>query len=134
MLQELSARPPTSPATGVAGRACRLAGTHTLPGSHPIPKPVPSWASVVGDGVRANLTAVSRQDFLAVYERFADSNLRTRLILRHQASSHEITVSCLLSAPPFDANAPSDVRCCHHKCKCAPAAQLQALCHRLIME
>ncbi len=73
--------PPASPASGVAGRDDRLAGHHHLPGSQPIHTPAPSWASIVRDGARANHTAVSRHDFLTLYERCIDSGLRTRLIL-----------------------------------------------------
>ncbi len=79
--------PPASPSTGVAGWAGKPAGNLTLPGRRPTPisNPEPSWASVVRDGARATHTAVSRQDFLALYERCPESGLRTRFILRHQA-------------------------------------------------
>jgi hypothetical protein len=108
------------PTTGVAGRAGRLAGTNTLPINRPTSNPAPSWASVVRDGACANLSAVSRQDFLALYERCSDSGLRTRLILRHQAGGHEITISCRLSASPSDANTHSDSR--RRRRQRAPAA------------
>jgi hypothetical protein len=121
-LQELSPRPPASPATGVAGRAGRLAGNHTLPGSHPITTPAPTWASIVRDGALAIHTAVSRQDFLALFERCVDSDLRTHLILRHQAGSNKITISCRLSAPTSDASAPPGVRRRCRLRKRAPAA------------
>jgi hypothetical protein len=107
-----------SPSPGVAGPAGRLAGINTLPGHRSISNTAPSWASVVRDGVRANHSSVSRQDFLALYERCSDSGLHTRLILRHQAGGHEISISCRLSAPPLDANAHPDSR----RRKRAPAA------------
>jgi hypothetical protein len=76
--------PPASPATGVAGRVCRLAGTQHLPGSHTVSNPAPTWASIVRDGARANTKpAVSRQDFLALYEHCVDSGLRSRIVIRH---------------------------------------------------
>jgi hypothetical protein len=124
VLQELSPRPPASPATGVAGRDGRLAGNHPLPGSRPIHTPAPSWASVVRDGARANHTAVSRQDFLTLYERCVVSSLQTRLILCHQAGSNEITISCRLNASPADVCAPPDVRCRRRRRKRAPAASV----------
>ncbi len=109
VVQEPSPRPPASPATGVAGWAGRL-GANSIPGSRPFSNTAPSWASVVRDGVRAKHTAVSRQDFLALYELCSDSGLRTRLVLRHQAGGHKISISCRLSAPPSDAKAPTDFR------------------------
>jgi hypothetical protein len=121
VLQELSPRPPASPSSGVAGRDGRLAGHH-LPGSRPIHTPAPSWASIVRDGARAKTTAVSRHDFLTLYERCIDSGLRTRLIFRHQAGSNEISISCRLSAPPADAYAPAKVRRRRRRRKRAPAA------------
>jgi hypothetical protein len=101
VLQELSPLPPASPATGVAGGACRLAGTQHLPGSRTVSNPAPTWASIVRDGARANTKpAVSRQDFLALYERCIDSGLRSRIVIRYQAGSHEISISCRLCTPP----------------------------------
>ncbi len=70
----------------------------------------------------ANQSAVSRQDFLDLYERCSDSGLRTNLILRYKAGGHEISISCRLSAPPSDANAHSDSRRRRRRCKRAPAA------------
>ncbi len=75
----------------------------------------------------ANHTAVSRQDFLALYKGCVDSGLRTRLILRHQAGSNEITISCRLNAPTSDASAPSDVRrrrCLRNRAPAAAATSL----------
>ncbi len=95
---------------------------HTLPGSRPIITPAPTWASIVRDGARAIHTAVLRQDFLALYERCIDSGLRTRLLLRHQAGSNEITISCRLSAPTSDAYAPTDARRRRRQHKRAPVA------------
>jgi hypothetical protein len=116
VLQELSPRPPASPSTGVVGWARRPAGTHPLPGNRAVSNPAPSWASIVRDGARANTSpavsspAVSRLDFLALYERCIDSGLRTRIVIRHQDGSHEISISCRLSAPPVDAHAPTYAR------------------------
>jgi hypothetical protein len=123
VLQELSPRPPVSPSTGVVGWARRLAGTHQLPGNRTVSNPAPSWASIVRDGVRANTNpAVSRQDFLALYERCIDSGLRTRIVIRHQDGSHEISISCRLSAPPVDAHAPAYARRRRRRRKRAPVA------------
>jgi hypothetical protein len=103
------------------GRACRLAGTHHLPGSCSVS--TPSWASIVRDGMRADhQPAVSRQDFLALYERCIASGLQMRIVFRHQAGNHEISLSCRLSASSSDAHAPADVRRCRQRRKCAPAA------------
>jgi hypothetical protein len=113
--------PPASPATGVAGRACRLAGTQHLPGSHTVSNPAPTWASIVRDGARANTKpAVSRQDFLALYERCVDSGLRSRIIFHDQAGYHEISISCCLSTPPSEPHAPANVQ--RHRRKRALAA------------
>ncbi len=115
--------PPASPSTGVAGRACRLAGTHPLPGSRTVSDPAPAWANIVRDGVWAyTKPAISRQDFLALYEHCIDSGLWTRIIFRHQAGIHEISISCRLTAPPSDACAPADVRRCRRQRKRVPAA------------
>ncbi len=123
VLQELSPRPPASPSTGVAGWARRLAGIHHLPGNRTVSNPAPSWASIVRDGARANMNpAVSRQDFLALYERCIDSGLRTRIVFRHQDSSHEISISCRLCAPPVDAHAPANTRRRRRRRKRAPVA------------
>jgi hypothetical protein len=83
--------PPASPppTTGVAGWAGRLAGTNTLPGNRPISNTALSWASIVRDGVRANHSAISRQDFLvlcslgALTPAFA---FATRLVVTRSAS------------------------------------------------
>jgi hypothetical protein len=103
--------PPASPSAGVAGWARRLAGTHQLPGSRSVSNTAPSWASIVRDGARANTKpAVSRQDFLALYELCIDSGLRTRIVFRHQDGSHEVSISCRLCAPPVDAHTPANAR------------------------
>jgi hypothetical protein len=105
VLQELSPRPPASPATGVAGWA-QAGGANHLPGRHTVSNPALSWASIVRDGARANIKSpILRQDFLALYERCIESGLRTRIVFRHQAGSHEISISCRLCAPPSDAEA-----------------------------
>ncbi len=128
MLQELSPRPPASPSTGVVGWARRLAGTHQLPGNCTVSNPAPSWASIVRNGARANTSpavsnpAVSRPDFLALYERCIDSGLRTRIVIRYQDSSHEISISCRLSAPPVGAHAPAYARRRRRRRKRAPVA------------
>jgi hypothetical protein len=123
MLQELYPCPPASPFAGVAGWARRLEGTHQLPGSRTVSNPAPSWASIVRDGARANTKpAVSRQDFLALYERCINSGLRTHIVFRHQDGSHEISISCRLCMPPVDAHAPADARRRRGRRKCAPVA------------
>jgi hypothetical protein len=124
--ERISPQLPASPSSaGVAGRAVRTAETRlpaSYTGSRPIHTPAPSWASIVRDGARANHTAVSRHDFLTLYERCIDSGLRTRLILRHQAGSNEISISCRLNAPPADVYAPPNVRRRRRRRKRAPAA------------
>jgi hypothetical protein len=123
VLQELSPRPPASPSTGVVGWARRPVGTHQLPGNCTVSNPAPSWASIVRDGACANTSpAVSRLDFLALYERCIDSGLRTRIVIRHQDGSHEISISCRLSVPPVDAHAPAYVRRRRRRRKRAPVA------------
>jgi hypothetical protein len=110
------------PQQGSQGRACRLAGTHHLPGSCPVSNPAPSWASIVRDGARADhQPAVLRQVFIALYERSIASDLQMRIVFHHQAGNHEI-LSCHLSASSSDAHAPADVRRCRQRRKCAPAA------------
>jgi hypothetical protein len=121
-VQEPSPRPPASPATGVAGRACRLVGPH-LPGNHTVTNPGSSWASVVRDGARAyHKPAVSRQDFLALYERCIDSGLRARIVFRHQAGSREVLISCRLCAPPPETCAPANASRRRRRRNCAPAS------------
>jgi hypothetical protein len=122
-MQELSPRPPTSPSTGVAGRASRLAGTHQLPGSRAVSNPAPSWASIVRDGACAyTKPAVLRQDFLALYELCIDAGLRTCINFRHQAGIKDISISCRLSAPSSDTHAPADARRRRRWRKRVPAA------------
>ncbi len=124
--ERISPRLPASPSSvGVSGRAVRTAETRlpaSYTGSRPIHTPAPSWASIVRDGARANHTAVSRHDFLTLYERCIDAGLRTRLILRHQAGSNEISISCRLNAPPADVYTPPNVRRRRRRRKRAPAA------------
>jgi hypothetical protein len=115
--------PPPPPQQGSqAGLVSRRGTSLYLAGDPPpISNPEPSLTSVVRDGARATHTAVSRQDFLALYEHCSESGLRTRLILRHQAGSYEISISCRLSAPPSDANAPHNVRRRRRRRNRAPA-------------
>ncbi len=93
------------------------------PSSRPLLRLPPSWASIVqGDAHAAAPPAISRQDFLALYERCITSGLRSRIVFRHQAGSHEISISCRLSAPPTDAHASAAERRRRHRCKRAVAA------------
>ncbi len=75
----------------------------------PLPRHAPSLANIVQGGAQASpLPAVMRQDFHALYQCSIVSGLRTRLIFRHQAGSHEVSISCCLIAPPANASAPAD--------------------------
>jgi hypothetical protein len=72
----------------------------------------PSWASVVQGDARprsplpatlsASPTAVSREDFIALYERCVENGLKTRFAVRYAAGRQEVSLSAFLS-PPFSA-------------------------------
>ncbi len=113
---------PLLPPTGVVGRACTLAGDQHFTWLLSRLQPCTLLGQRCERWHTRQTSAVSRQDFLTLYDRCSNSGLRTRLILRHQAGGHEISIFCRMSAPPSDANVPSDVRRCRHQCKHAPAA------------
>jgi hypothetical protein len=70
----------------------------------------PSWASVVrGDAhprsplpatLSASPTAVSREDFIALYERCVENGLKTRFAVRYAAGRQGVSLTASLS-PPF---------------------------------
>ncbi len=107
-------------------RPVRQDGCHfhsPLPSSCPLPRLAPSWASIVQGGAHAAAPpAVSRQIFLALYGRCIASGLRSRIVFQHQAGSHEVSISCRLSAPPTDASASAVERLCRRRHKRAPTA------------
>jgi hypothetical protein len=79
-VQACTPRPPASPSTGVAGRSGGTGPRLTpSPNSRPLPGLAPSWASIVQGGVHTAAPpppAVSKEDFLAFYERCTTSGLR----------------------------------------------------------
>ncbi len=50
--------------------------------------------------------------------------LRTQIVFRHQAESHEVSISCRLSAPPVDAFAPANRQRRQSRCKGVPTASV----------
>jgi hypothetical protein len=111
------ALPPPPPQQGLqAGLVGWRRGPTLYLAAVPFPSLHPPGPALWGDGARAKQTAVSRQDFLALYERCADSGLCMHLTHCHQAGCHDITISCRLSAPPSEANALSDVL--HRRRRC----------------
>jgi hypothetical protein len=128
-VQESTPHPPASLTTGVAGQAPKTGDTNFLPGSAPLPRPTPSWASIVKGGAHAStLPAVLKQDFFALYEQCIVAGRHPGPYqFRHQAGSHEISISCCLSAPPADAYAPADRRRCQLRRKRTPTPSAAGL-------
>jgi hypothetical protein len=126
--------PPPPPQQGSqAGQAGRVPHSlPPLPSSRPLPGLAPSWASIVQGGAHtAAPPAVSRQEFLALYERCIASGLRSRIVFRHQAGSHQVSIPCCLSAPPTDTYASAIERCRRRGANMLPPPQLLAphCCH-----
>jgi hypothetical protein len=61
VLQEPSPGPPASPTTGVAGRVCRLAGTHHLTDSHTVSNPLHSPGPALIDMARLPISSQPSQ-------------------------------------------------------------------------
>jgi hypothetical protein len=102
---------PASPSAGLDGRLVRDVETQqqpfTLPAgpSHAIA--APSWASVVREGEQfrdppppphsAPLAAITREDSLALYERYIKSGLKACFSVRHASGLQEISLICTIS-------------------------------------
>jgi hypothetical protein len=125
VVQERTPCPHASPATGVAGRVCRLVGTSSLPGSGLFSRPAPSWAGM------------SKMAHMPVFRQPASSVLSPPIECKsfwHQAGSHEISISCRRSLPPSNANAPADDNVVDAGPNEPKSPQLLALCHRLTLD
>ncbi len=100
-------------------------GTFSLPGSGPFSRPAPPGL------------ALSKMVRMPVYCQPASGVLSPAIgckSFRHQAGSHEISISYCLSPPPSDANTPADDNVVDDSANEPKSSQLLALCHRLTLD